>query len=126
LEIDAPTFRTLEGIRQECFPDAPIHVRNADFTTFDVGTGFQAAVCNPPYGIRIGEEEEIPPLYRELGGFLKRYLVEECAGIYTVNHEAAPLFGGDYNSALPILNGSLEGRLYRFSPSWAGVGTMLP
>ena len=39
------------------------------------------------------------------------------AGIYTVNHEAAPLFGGDFNRALPILNGSLEGRLYRFSPT---------
>jgi putative N6-adenine-specific DNA methylase len=117
LEIDAPTFRTMEGIRQKCFPEAPIQVTNADFTTFDPGPGFQAAVCNPPYGIRIGEAEEIGPLYRELGAFLSRHLAHARAGIYTVNHEAAPLFGGDFNSALPILNGSLEGRLYRFSPT---------
>ena len=119
LEIDAPTFRTMDGIRRECFPNAPIQVENADFTTYDAGTGFQAAVCNPPYGIRIGEEDEIGPLYRQLGSFLQRHIPGGSAGIYTVNHENAPLFGGNFDKALPILNGSLEGRLYRFSPSAA-------
>lgn len=123
LEIDTPTFRTMDRIRQECFPGAPIQVRNVDFTTCDIGPGFQAAVCNPPYGIRIGEEEEIGPLYRQLGAFLERHLGGGRAAIYTANHDAAPLFGGDYASALPILNGSLEGRLYRFSPEAHGRGT---
>ena len=117
LEIDPPTFRTLRKIRGEHFPQAPIQIENSDFRNFDPGPGFRTAACNPPYGIRSGEEEEIAPLYRQLGSFLNRHLAGGQAAIYTVNHAAAPLFGGNPDNAPPLLNGSLEGRLYRFSPS---------
>jgi putative N6-adenine-specific DNA methylase len=116
LEIDPPTFRTLRAIRAQHFPNAPIRIENRDFRGFDPGPGFRTAVCNPPYGIRSGEEEEIAPLYRDLGSFLNRHVAGGRAAIYTVNHAAAPLFGGDPDDAPALLNGSLEGRLYRFSP----------
>ena len=117
LEIDTPTFETILRIRDQHFPDAPIRVEQTDFRSFDPGPGFQTAVCNPPYGVRLGEEEDIEPLYRDLGGFLERHIPGGRAAIYTANHEAAPAFGGDPKQALAILNGNLEGRLYRFSPS---------
>lgn len=112
LEIDGPTFRTLRGIRDQHFPKAPIRVENADFSRFDPGPGFRTVVCNPPYGIRMGEMEEIGPLYQALGDFLKRHLAGGRAGIYTANHEAAPQFGGDPKHSIPLRNGDLPGRLY--------------
>ena len=117
IEIDPPTFRTLRKIRDAHFPDAPIRIENTDFRNFDPGPGIRTAVCNPPYGIRSGEEADIGPLYRDLGSFLQRHLPGGHAAIYTVNHDAAPLFGGDPNHSVPLLNGSLEGRLYRVAPS---------
>ena len=116
LEIDPPTHATALRILEDHFPDAPIRIAQADFRQYDPGPGFQIAVCNPPYGIRIGEAEDIAPLYRDLGTFLKRHLPGGRAGIYTANHEAAPEFGGRKDDSVPLLNGSLEGRLYRVQP----------
>ncbi|NIP97404.1 MAG: class I SAM-dependent RNA methyltransferase, partial [Akkermansiaceae bacterium] len=117
LEIDEPTFRTLQKIRDRHFPDAPIDLVRCDFREYDPGKGFEAAVCNPPYGIRVGEGDDIGPLYQALGAFLSRHLGGGQAAIYTANHDAAPLFGGKSENAVPLLNGSLEGRLYRFHPA---------
>ena len=113
LEIDECTFRTAQDIRESHFSQAPIELQHCDFTRFDPGAGLHTAVCNPPYGIRIGDEEDIGPLYRSLGEFLARHLGGGRAGIYTANHDAAPLFGGRLEDSVPLLNGSLEGRLYR-------------
>jgi len=53
------------------------------------------------------------PLYSDLGTFLRNYLREGSAAVYTANHDAAGSFGGSQSSSIPLLNGSLEGRLYR-------------
>ncbi len=116
LEIDEGTFRTLQEIRDSHFSNAPIELEHCDFQQFDPGGGFRTAVCNPPYGIRSGEEEDIGPLYKALGEFLGRHLAGGRAAIYTANHDAAPLFGGTLEDSVPLLNGSLEGRLYRVTP----------
>ena len=120
IEIDQATFRTLEKIRARHFPEAPIQLEHGDFRNLDPGDEFGAAVCNPPYGLRSGEEFEITPLYEALGTFLRRHFAGRCAGIYTANHEAAPHFGGDPGASVPLLNGSLEGRLYRIALDAAG------
>lgn len=112
LEVDAPTHQTACGIRETFFGRAPIRLENADFRRFDPGPRFRTVVCNPPYGVRIGEEEEIGPLYRALGGFLNRQVVEGCAAIYTANHASATCFGGVPERSIPLRNGALEGRLY--------------
>lgn len=118
IEIDSATCRTARKIRDQHFSRAPIRIEQADFRHFDPGRGCGAVVCNPPYGVRIGEEDEIGPLYRALGAFLTRHLAGGRAGIFTANHEAAPLFGGDPARSIPLRNGSLEGRLYL----WGGAG----
>lgn len=112
IEIDEPTFCTLSEIRKKSFPGAPIRVEAADFRRFDPGPRFRTLVCNPPYGVRIGEKDSISPLYRELGNFLGRHLGGGRAGIYTANHEAAREFGGEVQRSIPLRNGSLDGRLY--------------
>ena len=113
IEINQGTFRTLEKIRARHFPEAPIELEHGDFRNSSPGIRFDAAVCNPPYGLRSGEESGINPLYQALGKFLRQQLAVRCAGVYTANHEAAPHFGGSQKHSVPLLNGSLEGRLYR-------------
>ena len=113
IEIDPGTGSTMERIRDKYFPKSPIQLRRGKFQNVDPGPGFGALVCNPPYGLRSGTEAEIMPLYSDLGTFLRTYLKEGSAAVYTANHDAAGSFGGSQSSSIPLLNGSLEGRLYR-------------
>ncbi len=113
LEIDRRTFQNLERIRREHFPRAPIELTCGDFRKTNPGSGFRNAVCNPPYGLRSGDESAIAPLYQALGDYLRQHLPGGRAGIYTANHDAAARFGGDPEDSVPLRNGSLEGRLYR-------------
>jgi len=114
LEIDEETCVLADDIRRRHFPDAPIRFRNRDFRHLDTGERFGAAVCNPPYGVRLGKQEEIARLYRDLGQFLRERVPGGQAAIYTANADAASHFGGVQDDSIPLLNGSLEGRLYRF------------
>ena len=116
IEIDQRTSSTMERILRTYFPESPIVLRRGKFQNVDPGAQFGALVSNPPYGLRSGTEGDITPLYTDLGAFLRRHLKQGVAGIYTANHAAAACFGGSEKSSLPLLNGSLEGRLYRVAP----------
>ncbi len=48
---------------------------------------------NPPYGIRLGEKEEVQLLYKELGDFLKSKCTGTSAFIYTGNPELRKTLG---------------------------------
>ncbi len=71
-------------------------------------------VCNPPYGIRLGEESEMPTFYKTFGSFLR----EKCQGCeafiyfgepkYIKNIEIEPSW------SKPLKNGGLDGRLVKF------------
>jgi putative N6-adenine-specific DNA methylase len=53
-----------------------IDFRCCDFRETEIPEGNGIVIFNPPYGERIGEEQDLFPLYKELGDFLKN----KCAG----------------------------------------------
>lgn len=116
LEIDETTFRTMEDIRRTSFPSAPLRLHRGDFRSFVPPAGLTMVVCNPPYGVRSGRDEDIGPLYHDLARFLRDRLPAARAALYTANHDAARAFGGDRRRAIPLRNGSLEGALYFVGP----------
>lgn len=116
LEIDQKTCALANEIRDRHFPGAPIRFEHADFRQFEPGRSFSAAVCNPPYGVRVGTEPDIIPLYDALGAFLAKHVAGGRAAVYALDGKAATHFGGDEANAVPLLNGPLEGSLYRFAP----------
>jgi len=70
-------------------------------------------VCNPPYGIRLGEEEDMPLLYKQLGDFLKNNCKNSTAWIYLGNRELIKDIGLKPIRRIPLKNGALDGRLLR-------------
>ncbi len=78
------------------------HVRE-----FENGT----LITNPPYGIRLGEIEEVRVLYKELGDFLKTKCNGTSAFIYTGNPELRKYIGLKTSKRIPLVNGKLEGVL---------------
>jgi putative N6-adenine-specific DNA methylase len=70
-------------------------------------------ITNPPYGIRLGKEEDLGDLYRELGDFLKRKCQGSQAYIYCGNRELISRIGLRPSWKKPIKSGGLDGRLVK-------------
>lgn len=82
LEIDAPTRRTALRIVGRHFPDAPIRVEWADFRKFEPEEDLAFVVCNPPYGVRIGEEEDMRAAVSGFGGVSGAAFAGACGDLH--------------------------------------------
>jgi 23S rRNA (guanine2445-N2)-methyltransferase / 23S rRNA (guanine2069-N7)-methyltransferase len=71
-------------------------------------------VVNPPYGERLGDEESLQPLYRELGDTLKAHFRGWNAGVFTGNPELAFKLGLRAGKQYALYNGALECKLFNF------------
>ncbi|KAF0153319.1 MAG: putative N6-adenine-specific DNA methylase [Ignavibacteria bacterium] len=80
---------------------------------FDSVSSFENGllITNPPYGIRLGEREEVEILYKELGDFIKRDCNGTSAFIYTGETSLRKSIGLKTSKRIPLVNGKLEGVL---------------
>jgi putative N6-adenine-specific DNA methylase len=74
----------------------------------------QTIVCNPPYGIRLGRPQEMAPLYRALGDFLKQRCKGSQAYIFVGDRELLKYVGLKPSLRQPIKSGGLDGRLVKY------------
>jgi 23S rRNA (guanine2445-N2)-methyltransferase / 23S rRNA (guanine2069-N7)-methyltransferase len=72
-------------------------------------------VANPPYGERLGDQESLVPLYRELGDTLKAHFRGWRATVFTGNPELAFKLGLRAERYYTLYNGALECRLFNFA-----------
>jgi putative N6-adenine-specific DNA methylase len=68
-------------------------------------------ITNPPYGIRMGEFEDVKKLYTELGDFIKQKCKGTTAFIYTGDPVLRKSIGLKTSKRVPLVNGKLEGVL---------------
>jgi len=68
-------------------------------------------ITNPPYGIRLGNVEEVKKLYAELGDFLKQKCKGTSAFIYTGDPVLRKSIGLRTTKRIPLVNGKLKGVL---------------
>jgi putative N6-adenine-specific DNA methylase len=71
-------------------------------------------VTNPPYGVRLGEQEALARLYPKLGDALKARYAGWRACIFTADLRLPKLIGLKPSHRIPLFNGALECRLYVF------------
>ena len=71
-------------------------------------------VTNPPYGVRIGDEEKLAEFYPRLGDSLKRNFAGWRAYIFTADLRLPKLIGLAASRRTPLFNGALECRLFEF------------
>jgi putative N6-adenine-specific DNA methylase len=91
-----------------------IYIEKADGTTFNPG-GFKGkVVTNPPYGERLGEIDELKPLYHELGENLKQQFKESEAFIITSNMELLKQISLRTSFKKILHNGKLEARFVKY------------
>jgi putative N6-adenine-specific DNA methylase len=71
-------------------------------------------VTNPPYGVRLGEQEKLAAFYRQLGNVLKKKFAGWRAYLFTADLRLPKLIGLSPSKRTPLYNGPLECRLYEF------------
>jgi putative N6-adenine-specific DNA methylase len=73
-----------------------------------------AIVTNPPYGVRIGEKEELAAFYPLLGDALKQRFPGWTAYIFSGDTELPKLIRLQASRKTVLYNGALECRLYEY------------
>ncbi len=71
-------------------------------------------VVNPPYGERLGEESELPGMYRVLGDVLKRCYEGWRAAVFTGNPDLGKVMGLRAHKMHALYNGAIECKLLHF------------
>jgi putative N6-adenine-specific DNA methylase len=71
-------------------------------------------VANPPYGVRIGEQDDLASFYPQMGDVLKKKFAGWRAYIFTADMRLPKLIGLSPSKRTPLYNGALECRLYEF------------
>jgi putative N6-adenine-specific DNA methylase len=68
-------------------------------------------LVNPPYGLRMGETDDMAALYRAFGDFLKRRCTGSKAFVYVGDKDLLKSVGLRPAWKKPLVNGALDGRL---------------
>jgi putative N6-adenine-specific DNA methylase len=71
-------------------------------------------VTNPPYGVRLGEKEELAEFYPQLGDALKQRFPDWTAFIFSGDPDLGKLIRLKPSRKTVLFNGALECRLYEY------------
>jgi putative N6-adenine-specific DNA methylase len=71
-------------------------------------------VCNPPYGIRMGDKRRVGEKLKSFGDFLKHNCQGSTAYVYFGDRKLIPKIGLKPAWRKPLRNGGLDGRLAKF------------
>ena len=72
-------------------------------------------ICNPPYGERLGDEQETAELYKKFGEVLKKHFVGWNAAMIISNPELGFRLGLRSQKPITLFNGALECKLLRLA-----------
>lgn len=91
-----------------------IHLKQANLLAVNAPADQGILVANPPYGMRIGDDEQMARFYPLLGDCLKRHFSGWTAYLFTGDLRLPKLIGLSPSRRTPLFNGAIECRLYQF------------
>ncbi len=71
-------------------------------------------VCNPPYCVRLDDQDRLAELYPRLGDWLKQHWSGWNAFFFTADLRLAKLIRLSASRRTPLFNGALECRLFAY------------
>ncbi|MEO8157290.1 MAG: class I SAM-dependent RNA methyltransferase [Betaproteobacteria bacterium] len=95
------------------FADA-VGLKQANMLEISAPAASGVLVANPPYGVRIGEQDELAAFYPQVGNVLKQKFAGWRAYLFTADLRLPKLIGLTPSKRTPLYNGALECRLYEF------------
>lgn len=92
-----------------------VQIQKNDFRDAILPFSPNFVIANPPHGLRIGEVDQLKPLYRALGDFLKRQTTKPAKGfIFMANNELVKEVGLCAKRRHVINNSGVDSRLLEY------------
>jgi putative N6-adenine-specific DNA methylase len=91
-----------------------IRLQQQDILSLEPPAPKGVLLINPPYGVRLGDTDELASFYPKLGDWLKRKFAGWRAYIFTADARLRDTIGLSPSRKIPLYNGALECRLYEF------------
>lgn len=98
-----------ENVRKAGLKDY-IEIINCPFQEFQLPPGLGFLTCNPPYGKRIGDENELPNLYKKLGEYCKEQASGWDLWLLNGNPKLSKYLGMKASRRFQVNNGSIDCR----------------
>ncbi len=92
-----------------------IHIERRDIEDAEPAESWKPGllICNPPYGERLGDEQETAELYKKFGDSLKAHFIGWKAAMIISNPELGFRLGIRSQKPITLFNGALECKLLR-------------
>jgi putative N6-adenine-specific DNA methylase len=94
--------------------DNAVTLKQADVLEMPPPESTGTLVTNPPYGVRLQDQNALAELYPKLGDALKKKYAGWTAYIFTADLRLPKLIGLSASRRTPLYNGALECRLFEF------------
>jgi len=111
-DIDDKAVRATRRNLQDAGFGGIATVDRGDLLEIDPPAGESVLLTNPPYGERIGEQDELAAFYPELGSALKKRWAGWRCFFFTADLRLPKLVGLKPSRKTPLFNGPLECRLF--------------
>jgi putative N6-adenine-specific DNA methylase len=94
--------------------EGAVHLKQANLLEISAPAPHGMIVTNPPYGVRLGEKEELAEFYPKLGDVLKKKFTGWTAFVFSGDPDLAKLIRLASSRRTVLYNGALECRLYEY------------
>lgn len=112
-DLDASAIDAAKKNATTAGVDHLIHFERCEFSDTPVPEGDGVVLINPPYGLRL-EDEDLRPLYSSIGDFLKQKCAGKTGYVFTGNLKLAKKIGLRAASRQTFHNSTVECRLLEF------------
>ena len=113
-EIDIDIFAQAQKNISSAGLENYVELHNMDFVNLAINEEPGIVLCNPPYGKRIGDEQELIDLYSQLGDFLK----QNCSGwtfwLLSGNPKLTKFLKMKASLKIPVNNGGIDCRWIKY------------
>ncbi len=98
-----------------------VNLKQVNILEISAPTETGIIITNPPYGVRMGEQQELMQLYPRLGDVLKKKFHNWKAYILTADPSLPKLIRLSSSRRTPLFNGALECRLLEYKMVLGGM-----
>ena len=109
-----PTLGRLPGNLAAAGLEKLVRLQSADVLETTPPAKEGIIVTNPPYGVRLGEQQQLAEFYPKLGDVLKKRFAGWRAYLFTADLRLPKLIRLAASRRIPLFNGALECRLYEY------------
>ena len=106
--------------------DRVVSLKRADVLEITAPAPHGIIVTNPPYGVRLGEQQQLAEFYPKLGDVLKRQFSGWRAYLLSADMRLPKLIRLAASKRTPLFNGALECRLFEYKMVEGGMRNKKP